>query len=375
MSTDLETLLREAADGPVPAIDLDEVRRRGRRRRRATRAAGLAGVGAVAGVVALGLAVVPGGGTLDPVIDTPVAEGPPAPAAPVDPRFEIVDDTGCTLRFVEGDRVRATASLDGPRGAVLCGTGHTAGDVRAQGMLYAEIGRAPGRTDEDGHRAVGILDGEVAEVELLLDGGERVHTPTHEVVTPGGAPAVGFVVAVPHVAHVRSVSAFDARGAWLFERTPDPYLHAIRWQVDEPPVAQDPVSEAAPIDDLPVELPQDVPPFGRWRPERSPVDLTPLSMRDTGDAWYLAGAGTSGLVDRDTVADRLGTVDDLESACAFLHAQLADAQAELDLDDAEPDVVRETLVHLVLRQEGVLGGDGLTVTLAGACGLSDRTDG
>jgi hypothetical protein len=382
MSTELETLLRDAA-GPVPALDLDTVRRRARRRRRVVRAAGAVSAGALAGVAALGLAVLPGPGARGPVVDDPIVGAPsepsghPAGPAEADPRFEIVDDEGCTLRFVEGGQVRADAPLDGPRGAVLCSSAATAGDVRAQEMLFAETGGPPGRGDGV-RRVVGVLDGEVAEVELLLRGGDRILVRTHLVATPGSVPVAGYVAEVPDVGQVRSVTAFDAAGEWLFERTPDRHLHRPDWRPAGPPADEPtdrvPVSEAAPIDDLPVELPDDVPPFGSWRPDRSPVDLAPLSMRDTGDAWYLDAGEPSGLASRGSVADRLGDEEGLAELCTFFVEQRDVAHEEVDLEGERAEPVHETLVHLVLRQEGIHGGDGLTVAVTGACGLSERTD-
>lgn len=375
MSTDLETLLREAAEGPVPHLDLAEVRRRGRRRRRTVRAASASGVGAVAGVVALGLAFVPDLGAGVPVVDAPVADAPVAPSGPADPRFEVVDDDGCTLRFVEDGEVAVDAPLSESWGTALCGSTSTTADVRAAGMLYSEIGRTPARFSDGEPRFVGVLDGAVAEVELLLDDGERISASTHVVRTPG-APAAGFIVDAPAANYVLSVSAFDASGALLGRHQPTPSLHAIPWRVDERSGDREPVSEAVPVDDLPVALPGDLPPFGTWRPGRSPVELAPLSVGGPGGTWYVGGDTPSGLVGRDAVADRLGSEEELEALCVFLHAELAAAGEQVDLAAAPyPEQVGETLVHMVLHQEGVLGGDGLTITVAAACGLSDRADG
>lgn len=411
MSVDLETLLRDAAGGPVAPPDTVALRRAGRRRRHVVRGALTAGVAVVA--VAGGMsvaAVLPDPATLPPVLDAPDEPVPePEPEPPVDDgdvekgvpgdatggaAADAVDGAPVELAVERaGDRCQLRISLDVPDGRrsgalwLPDGRGEWCEDdpdeVELARVDMMMTFRAPG-ADGSLHPEqllAGLVDPDVVAVRVRTDLAD-VTVRTVEVTTPGALEFRAFGVLVPiadgaDVPEDRRYTSVRADGTVDREVAPTYALFDLAWTSGpgsdgsdgEPGYA----TTGQPIDDVPIELPDEVPPLGAWRPEPSPVDLSPLSMRNTADAWYMNEDPYEPAypVAREVVAERLGGEPLLVELCAFLEAEVDRALTEVEVPEGERELVPETVTHLVMAEAGVVGGDGMTATVAHTCGLVD----
>ena len=284
------------------------------------------------------------------------------------------DEDACTVHVLEGGELIASAEVADLPLATLCRDEASLAEVRDATPMYAEVGRASGDPREEGRRAVGLVDGGIAEVAVALDTGERLTGQTDAVSTPAEVEVRSFVVDVPAGGVAHALEARDVDGSLIYEHDLDgwiaevpPMQHEVSPRDERAPA---PTSSARPSDDLPTELPDEDPRLGAWRPAASPVDLGALSVSDTGDTWWSdSDPGALRLGGRDVVVERLGSSADLETLCMFLADELDRAHREVDTTGEPPDVVAQTVVHMVLRQEEGVAGDAVTLVVARACGL------
>lgn len=390
MSADLETLLRDAADGPVPALDLAALQRAGRRRRRLTHVVGAAGAAAIVAIAGIALAT-----TADSSPRPSVADEPDGSLGPdrdendgtnVDGLADAEDGAPVTMEVrADGDRcsLELTAEgADGPlRGALWLYPVWCAADPQGEDLHRTELPtlRAPALdgTLHPEQLLAGLVDADVIAVRVRTDLVD-VTVRTTEVPSPGAVQMRGYAVVVPiadgatepgqrRFTYSRADGSVDAEVAATWA------LFDLEWSTaGEPEPGHRTTGQ--PLADVPVTLPDDVPPLGTWRPDPPPVDLSPLSMRGTtADAWYVNEDPYEPAypVAREVVADRLGGEDRLVVLCEFLTAQVTRAEREVAVPSSEREFVPAVVTHLVLGAAEVVGGDGMTATIVHTCGLGD----
>lgn len=393
MSADLEDLLRRAAEGPSPALDTAALRRAGVRRRRRARVAAGAGVAGLIAVAGIGVAgVIPDPDPRPSVADRPESSGAPEveDASPGE-----VGSVGAPVTLTvepDGDRCLLRVTADGEAGQLSSrlwlppSTSQRSGeelslcaselDERDLDEIELPIARAPALDDtlHPEQLLVGLVWSDVEAIRIRTDLAD-VTVRTEPVETPGAVELRSYAVLVP-VADAddepqdRRVTHYDTDGPLGAEMRPTQALFDLAWSAAddaEPGFG----TTGQPIDDLPLGLPDDVPPLGAWRPAPSPVDLSPLSMRDTSDTWFANEDPhvPSYPVERQVVIDRLGTPERFDELCTFLDNEFERANVEVDTSGEPAEIVAQALVHLVLRQEQVQAGDAATATVAHTCGL------
>lgn len=390
MSSDLETLLRGAADGPVPAIDTGALRRRGVRRRRLVHAATATGTAAMVAIAGVGIATLVADVSPRPsVADAP--EATPAPdsdgSARSDTPSDAVDGVPVTLT-VEVDEngrcqlVVVAGSPDGPVSGAHW-LPHERCEPTASGddrpPVESTMLRAPAvdGTYHPEQLLIGLVGSEVEAVRVRTDLAEvTVHTVP--VTTSGTVELRGYAVSVPVADGAseperRGVTDFGDDGPLGPEQEPIGALFDLSWSVDGPP-GPGFATTGRPFDDLPMGLPDEVDPVGTWRPDPSPVDLAPLGLRDTADGWFMAGDGAGGFDAREAVAERLGSEVALRELCEHVRTWLAEA-SQVAVEPSDPRLLANVVVHLLLGQEGIHFSDGVTDTVTKACGVGWGTDG
>lgn len=410
MSVELQERLRAAADGPVPSVDLDALRNEAGRRRRRQRASRASATAVFAVVVVVGAAgvMLPDGSRAPTVVDRPgddvVVEEPIEEPGAVEPstpdgwHLELVDlaedEEGCALRLRDGEEIGGTlrprdgAELDPPpppggeepgmdgagatvslrdgAAALLCEGPHPAEEVREVAYPYVEVNLHPSTLTE--RHAIGLVDAEIVVVRLRFEDGNVEEVVTVPTAAPAGVEVRTYGLHLDDRALVVGVEGLGEDGRVLFEHDP---LRVGFDIVGERGITS--ATTTAPVDDLPLE--GDEPPgvdplLGGWLPDPSPVPLDGLDPVHEGDAmWYVHGPGVGEFSDAEAVAQRLGSTEQLEELCDFLTEQVANARADGDTSVVGPDLLGEAVVHLMLRQEQVRGGDGLTATVAAACDL------